>query len=416
MTSNGVRENSGDLLDEGRTLVVVGASLAGLRAVETARKEGFRGKIVLIGDEPHLPYDRPPLSKAFLERQTEDTTLCDIEGLTGQLGVDLRLGTAATQLDIERKELVTSSGTIVYDSVIIATGSTARTIEGVSKLGGVHVLRTRDDAVSIRAAIQPGVRVVVVGGGFIGSEVASVCHKLGAEVTIIESAAVPLVRAVGSDMGAMLTTLHRKNGIRTLTGVAVQEVIGQQNVSAVRLADGSILAADLLIVGIGAVPATAWLEGSGVQLHAWDRGVVCDRYLESSVPDVWAAGDVAHWHNEMFDQSMRLENWTSAGEQGAHAARNALGLGPNVYRTVPYYWSVWYDHRIQFVGVPDADEVRVCSGSVEEGRLLALYRRGSRLVGALTINESRRIMKLRTMIAAPTTWSDAIQFFENLHA
>ncbi|MGY4098773.1 NAD(P)/FAD-dependent oxidoreductase [Nocardia sp. R16R-3T] len=414
MISSDGQLKSGNMLDKDATLVVVGASLAGLRAVESARKEGFGGRIVLVGDEPHVPYDRPPLSKAFLERQTDDTTLRDVEDLTDQLGVDLRLGTAATGLDVARKKLDTSSGTVGYDRLIIATGSVPRTIAGVPDLSGIHVLRTRDDAVSIREAIKPGARVVVIGGGFIGSEVASVCHKLGAEVTIVEAATVPLVRAVGADMGAMLATLHDRQGIRTLTGVAVQEVQGRQTVEAVKLSDGAILAADLLVVGIGAVPATAWLEGSGVQLHAADRGVVCDMYLASNVPDVWAAGDVAHWHNQTFDRVMRLENWTSAGDQGAHAARNALGLKATAYHTVPYYWSVWYDHRIQFAGVPDADEVRICAGSIDDARLVALYRRESRLVGVLTINESRRIMRLRNMIAAGASWSEATEFVEGL--
>lgn len=404
--------SSGHPLGSDGSFVVVGASLAGLRAVEAARREGFTGEIVLIGDEPHLPYDRPPLSKAFLEGRTEDTTFRDLATLTEQLEITLQLGSPATSLDATRKQVTTTSATIGYDKLIIATGSAARTIDGLSGMRGVHVLRTRDDAASIRDAIRSGARVVVIGGGFIGSEVASSCHKLGADVTIVEAAAVPLVRAVGADLGAILTELHERHGVRTLTGVAVDEVVGEDAVRAVRLSDGTTIPADLLVVGIGSAPATAWLAGSGVSLHARDGGVLCDEYLATNVPDVWAAGDVAHWHNAAFGRTMRLENWTSAAEQGAQAARNALHPEPSAYRTVPYYWSDWYDRRIQFVGVPDADEVRICAGSVEEGKLVALYRGGDQLVGALTMNDPRRIMKLRGLISSGAAWSDALEFMD----
>ena len=392
-----------------QSLVVVGASLAGLRAVEAARQEGFEGKIVLIGDEPHLPYDRPPLSKAFLEGRVSETTHRDLPTLVDQLGIDLRLGSTATRLDVGHKEITTTSATIGYDRLIIATGSCARTIDSSAQVSGVHVLRTKDDAAAIRDAVAPGSRVVVLGGGFIGAEVASACHKLGADVSIIEAADVPLVRAVGAQLGATLAQLHGRHGVSLRTGVAVQEVLGHPDVRAVRLTDGTDMPADLVVVGIGAMPATSWLRGSGVRLHPRDGGVVCDEHLATSVPDVWAAGDVAHWPNLTLGVTARLENWTNAAQQGAHAARNALRRQPSPFGTVPYYWSDWYGHRIQFVGVPDADEVR-CSGSLEAGRLIAVYRKGTRLAGALAVNEPGRIMKLRAMIAAQTPWSDALAF------
>ncbi|SEB65183.1 Reductase C-terminal [Rhodococcus koreensis] len=390
-----------------RKLVIVGASLAGLRAVEAARTEGFTGEIALIGDEQHLPYDRPPLSKAFLEGRTQDTTFRDVATLTDELGVQLHLGSPATGLDLEHRKVIAGGSEIEYDRLIIATGSTARTIDGGSALRGVHVLRTKDDAVAIREAVTPGARVIVVGGGFIGSEVASSCLKLGARATIVEAAPVPLTRAVGS-LGAALTTLHGMNGVEVRTGLAVDELLGENRITAVRLSDGSILEADLLIVGIGSSPATSWLEHSGLALHPIDRGVLCDENLATNSDGVYAAGDVAYWDNTTFGRRMRLENWTSAAQQGGHAARNALRSDPASYGTVPYYWSDWYGKRIQFVGLPDAEEVRICSGSVEEGRLVALYRSKNRVIGALTISQPRHIMKLRAQIEAQASWESAV--------
>ncbi len=289
----GVKVNSvPTIAQDCRKLVIVGASLAGLRAVEAARTEGFTGEIALIGDEQHLPYDRPPLSKAFLEGRTQDTTFRDVATLTDELGVQLHLGSPATGLDLEHRKVIAGGSEIEYDRLIIATGSTARTIDGGSALRGVHVLRTKDDAVAIREAVTPGARVIVVGGGFIGSEVASSCLKLGARATIVEAAPVPLTRAVGS-LGAALTTLHGMNGVEVRTGLAVDELLGENRITAVRLSDGSILEADLLIVGIGSSPATSWLEHSGLALHPIDRGVLCDENLATNSDGVYAAGDVA---------------------------------------------------------------------------------------------------------------------------
>jgi NADPH-dependent 2,4-dienoyl-CoA reductase/sulfur reductase-like enzyme len=400
-------------------LVVVGASLAGLRAVEAARKSGFAGDITLIGGEPHLPYDRPPLSKEFLEA-TEPGGEARIpffrnDDVYPDLGVELLLGEQATGLDVARKVVHVGDRQIGYDALVIATGSQVRTLPGTGHMDGVQGLRTLEDSLSIRAALDAGARTVVVGAGFIGSEVASGARKRGLEVTVVEALPTPLVRAAGTEMGAAIASLHERNGTTLLCGRGVAAVEGDRRVERVVLDDGTLIDADLVVVGIGVFPCVTWLEGSGLAI---DNGVVCDATLWTGAPGVYAAGDVANWLNPVFDARQRMENWTAAAEQGAAAARNALDpANAKPYGTVPYFWSDWYGSRIQFVGVPEADEVLLADGDVENGeRWVALYRRGDRLVGALTVNGQTVIMKYRRMIAQKSSWGDALEFAEKRQA
>lgn len=395
-------------------LVVVGASLAGLRAVEAARKAGFAGEIVLIGAEPHVPYDRPPLSKAFLNAPGEGghmpTPYFRNEAtLREDLGVDLRLGVAATALDTERRIVVVGDDEISYDALVIATGAYPRTLPGTEGLSGVYPLRSLDDALAVRKALDAGARTVVIGAGFIGSEVAATARKRGLSATIIEALPTPLVRATGHEMGAAIASLHERNGTELRCGVGVKAIEGQGSVERVVLADGTSVPADLVVVGIGVVPNVAWLEGSGVVL---DNGIVCDETLWTGVPGVYAAGDVVSWMNPALAERQRMENWTAAAEQGAVAARNALDPGnAKAYSTVPYFWSDWYDVRIQFVGSPVADEVLLVEGDPADGkRWIALYRRGERLIGALTVNGQTEIMKYRVQIMKGGTWDAACEF------
>ncbi|GAB3385462.1 NAD(P)/FAD-dependent oxidoreductase [Amycolatopsis echigonensis] len=397
-------------------LVVVGASLAGLRAVEAARKAGFEGEITLIGAERHLPYDRPPLSKAYLDKLApgavpEPTTFRTEDTLRDELGVHLLLGSPATCLDTSARAVVVGDQAVPYDAAVIATGATARTLPGTDHLDGVHTLRTLDDAVAVREALDRGARTVVIGAGFIGSEIASGARKRGLDVTVIEALPTPLVRAVGDVMGAACASLHQLNGTQLRCGTGVAAFEGDGRVEQVVLSDGTRLPADLVVVGVGASPAVEWLEGSGLQL---DNGIVCDERLYTGVDGVYAAGDVARWHNPLFGRLMRLEHWTSAAEQGALAARNALDpASARPYQTVPYFWSDWYDSRIQFVGSPEADEVRIVDGDLErDGRCVALYRAGDSLVGALAINGQTVIMKYRVQIMKRTSWHDALEFAE----
>lgn len=399
-------------------LVVVGASLAGLRAVEGARANGFTGSITLIGAEDHLPYDRPPLSKACLAATPggpPDTTFRSEDTLRGELGVDLRLGAPASGLDTESRAVLVDGGAPVpYDALVIATGAVARVLPGTEDLAGVHTLRTADDAAAVRRALDEKARLVVVGAGFIGSEVASAARERGLQVTVVEAADVPLRRALGDEMGMACATLHDRAGTDLRRGVTVRAIRRDGAEIGVELGDGSTLHAGLVVAGIGADPATSWLDGSGIALA---DGVRCDQTLATSVPGVYAAGDVAHWHNPLFGRPMRLEHWTSAAEQGATAAVNALNPGEaRPYSTVPYFWSDWYGTRIQFVGISHADEVRVVSGDPADGRWVALYRTGERLTGALAVDHPTHIMKYRVMINRGCTWQDALDFARERNA
>ena len=405
---------------DSRRFVVVGASLAGLRAVEAARKAGFEGSITLIGGESHLPYDRPPLSKAFLDPRTDATEpevpwFRSEETFADDLDVTLFLGRPATGLDTARKVVHIDDDQVSYDILIIATGAEARALPGTSNLAGVYGLRTIDDAIAVRAALERGARTVVIGAGFIGSEVASNANKRGLDVTVVEALPTPLVRAVGPAMGSAIASLHERNGTELRCGVGVSAVEGDGHVERVVLADGTVLPADLVVVGIGTAPAVDWLADSGLTL---DNGVVCDEALWTGIDGVYAAGDVARWHNPLFDRLQRLEHWTSAAEQGAAAARNALSPEvPRPYSTVPYFWSDWYQSRIQFVGITDADEVLLVDGDInEDGKWVALYRNGDTLVGALTVNGQTDIMKYRGLIMKKTSWKDALAFAETRKA
>jgi NADPH-dependent 2,4-dienoyl-CoA reductase/sulfur reductase-like enzyme len=398
--------------------VVVGASLAGLRAAQSARRAGFTGPMTLVGGEIHLPYDRPPLSKDYLESEEPRTpTFRTEDELREELDADMLLSTWATGLDAERKVLSVSGpdGTdeLEYGSLVIATGAAARTLPGADKLAGVFTLRTLDDAIAVRSALESGARTVVVGAGFIGSEVASGARKRGLPVTVLEALPVPLVRSVGEQMGRACAALHRANGTDLRTGVLVTGLESQDGrVTGVSLDDGSTVPADLVVVGTGVAPCTEWLASSGVQLHERDKGIICDETLSVGLPGVYAAGDVAHFPHPLFDgQVMRLEHWTNAAEQGALAAKNALNpTEAKPAAGVPYFWSDWYGSRIQFVGIPQADEIRVISEELGEEKFLALYRRGDRITGCITIDRPAQVMKYRRMIAQSKPWTEALEF------
>lgn len=393
-------------------VIVVGASLAGLRATETLRKAGFEGQIVLIGEEPRLPYDRPPLSKEVLtgDRAPDTITFRDQEYFD-DLDVDLRLGRRATGLDLKGRELALGPERLAFDGLILATGAAPRMLPGAEEFEGVHMLRTVDDALVIKTAMEKAPRVAVVGAGFIGSEIASSAKSRGLEVTVVEAFSVPLVRGVGHQMGAVCASLHQDHGTDLRTGVSVEALDGAGRVERVRLSDGSTIEADLVVIGIGVEPATGWLEDSGVTIRS---GLVCDATLCAGPARVYAAGDLVRWPNPFFGNvEMRVEHWTNAAEQGIQAARNLLAGGAaQPFRSVPYFWSDQYGVRIQLVGylAGDQNEVRVCYGSVEERRFVALYRRGQRLVAALGMNSPRLVMQYRTKIGENMSWDDALAF------
>jgi NADPH-dependent 2,4-dienoyl-CoA reductase/sulfur reductase-like enzyme len=280
-------------------------------------------------------------------------------------------------------------------------------LPGLEPGSGVHLLRTLADAVRLRAALERAARLVVVGAGFIGSEVAASARALGVEVTIVEQAPAPLARVLGVEMGAACAALHTANDTVLRCGLTVTGLEGADGVEGVRLSDGSMLEADVVVVGVGVVPNTGWLEGSGLTL---DNGVVCDGTLATGAPGVYAIGDVARWDNELFGQQMRVEQWTNAAEQARHVAAAIAEPGAATpFRGSNYFWSDQYGSRIQFTGVAAADETLVVDGSLEERRFTAWYRRGDRLVGALTIDSARRARRSKALIEGGSSWADALR-------
>jgi NADPH-dependent 2,4-dienoyl-CoA reductase/sulfur reductase-like enzyme len=407
--------------DRSSTIAVVGASLAGLRAAETLRAEGHTGTIVMIGAEPHVPYDRPPLSKQFLAGTwgLDRVVLRPAEKIAA-LGLDLRLGHRAGALDVEAHTLELDDGDVVhFDGLVVATGAHPRRLPGAAPLAGVHVLRTLEDSIALgRAARAEGARVVVVGAGFIGSEVAATCRGIGAHVTVVEALPQPLARVLGPEMGAVCGALHTDHGVTLLTGVGVSGLRSRGaspsrdghgtpgRVDGVELDDGRVLDADVVVIGIGVVPTTQWLEGSGLVVS---DGVVAEATLHAG-DDVVVAGDLARWFDQGLGVHTRIEHWTNAAEQGAVAARNLLAgrARAEVYVPVPYFWSDQYDVKIQVIGHPGPDDdVVVVDGALSERRFVALYGRGGKLTAAVGFSRPRQLMGYRPLLEAGASLDDA---------
>lgn len=384
-----------------RTVAVVGASLAGLRSVQELRNQGFDGHVVVIGEEVHAPYDRPPLSKAFLA----GTLPAEELALAEQSDVDAwaaewKLGVRADRLDPGTGEIHLSTGSVLRaDGLVIATGGRPRTLPGTAALTGVHTLRTLDDAVALQADLRPGAQVVVVGAGWIGAEVASTCRSLGLEVTIVEAAAVPMERALGPALGALCADLHTDHGVDLRLGVGVDSFTHNgSRVTGVALHDGSHLPADVVVAGIGMSPATEWLHGSGLPL---DNGVLCDTGCVTSIPSVVAVGDVARYRTP-DGRYVRHEHWTNASEQPVVAVRNLLaGTTIDTFRPSGYVWSDQYGVRLQLAGeTGDADEVAVIDGSPDDRKFVAEFRRAGVPVGVLAMNNAKLFGRLRRQLAA----------------
>ncbi|MFF7069778.1 NAD(P)/FAD-dependent oxidoreductase [Streptomyces pseudovenezuelae] len=386
-----------------RRIVVVGASAAGLATVETLRREGYDGMITLVGEEPELPYDRPPLSKQLLAAEWEaDRLALRTSADVAALDLDLRLGVAATGLEPGTRTVRLADGSEVpYDGMVVATGVRPRRLPGE----GAHVLRTLGDALTLRERLSPGRRLVVVGAGFLGAEAAAVARRLGAEVTLLEPAAVPLAHAVGTEVGHLLARAHVDQGIDLRCGVTVTEVTEE----GVRLAGGEVVEADEVLVAVGSLPNTEWLRGSGLALR---DGVVCDEYCEAA-PNVYAAGDVARWYNPLFGTSMRVEHRTNAAEQGMAAARNLLAApaARRPFAPVPYFWSGQYDMKVQAYGfLRGHEEVAVVEGDLARRRFVVAYRRGDRVTGALAVGMPPRVLRRwRQAIASEADWRETVR-------
>ena len=391
-----------------RSVTIVGASLAGLRAAETLRQQGFDGDVRLIGAERHLPYDRPPLSKQVLAGDWEPSrTVLTTDDKLAELGVEMRLGLKAAAFDLATRTLTLETGeTLAADGLVVATGARCRTLPGTENLAGVHVLRSLDDSLALRAEFEavPN-RVVVVGAGFIGAEVAATARGRGLEVTMVEALPNPLSRVLGDEMGSVCAAVHRDHGVDLRTSVGVDGLEGDERVRRVLLSDGSAVEADVVVVGIGVIPNTEWLDGSGLTI---DNGVVCDSSCLAA-EGVVAAGDVARWPNELFGEVMRVEHWDNAAAQGAHAARRLLTADAGPFTPVPWFWSDQYDRKIQLAGrVRPDDEVRVVAGSIEERRFAALYGRAGRLMGVLGFNRPRHVMRYRALIERGASFDEAL--------
>ncbi len=401
--------------DRFRRVVIVGASLAGLRAAETVRQLDAAREVVVVGDETHRPYDRPPLSKQLLSGEWEhDRIHLRQPDMFDALDVEWRLGTGASALDTAARTVTLSDGsTLEFDGLVIATGAHPRRLPGQESFSHTHELRTLDDSLRLRTEIAPGGRrVVVIGAGFIGLEAAATAKTLGNDVVVLEGASAPLIRGLGSEMGNAIAELHRAHDIDVRCGVLIDGLTDD----GVRLASGEVVPADVIVVGIGVTPNTQWLETSDLRLR---DGVVCDASLNALdtggvvVPGVFAAGDVARWPNELFDEEMRVEHWTNAAEQGAHAAANLRrmldGEPLEAYAPLPFFWSDQFEHRIQFLGRAAADdEVRVVAGSVADGKFLTLFGREGRLHGALGVNAPRWVMPTRKLFLDRATWDEAL--------
>jgi NADPH-dependent 2,4-dienoyl-CoA reductase/sulfur reductase-like enzyme len=406
----------GGLAPEG-SAVIVGASLAGWRAVQTLREEGFQGRITLVGDEPHLPYDRPPLSKQVLAGTwpPEKAVLADRKR-SDEFGVVEVLGHRAVRLDAASRQVELDDGRVLgADGIVVVTGAAPRRLPGTEHLGradGLFTLRTLDDSLALRAAVT-GVtspRVIVIGAGFIGAEVASTCAGLECRVTVLEMLDIPLSNVLGPLIGAHCATLHGAHGIdlRTATGVAgVHKAEGGG--LAVELAGGEVLEAEVVVVGIGVVPNVDWLADSGLTL---ENGVVCDDRLFAA-DGVVAAGDVARWlwRHDGLEEQIRIEHWQLAAEGGVAAARSLLAgrAAATSFTPIPYFWSDQFGIRFQVLGNPGGgDDVEVIDGSFGDGKFVALFGRAGRLRAVMAIGRPRQLMAYRPLLETGVSWDDAL--------
>jgi NADPH-dependent 2,4-dienoyl-CoA reductase/sulfur reductase-like enzyme len=367
-------------------VVVVGAGVAGTLAAETLRREGYDGGLTIVGAERHAPYHRPPLSKKLLTGQVHRAGI----DMAPQFDIDARVlrEASALKLDMSSRTVDVRDGdsdlSVPFDGLVIASGAVPREWPGGAVPEGVLLLRTVEDCLAIREGLKARPRVVVVGGGFIGAEVAASCRWLGLEVVLIQKSSGPMYSALGQEMADCWAQLHRAHGVDVRVGVGVEAFVGDGHIEAVELTDGSQVRADLVVVGLGVTPATGWLDGSGLRV---DHGVVCDATgAAEGATDVVAAGDVARWWHPLYEQHLRIEHWDFAARQGAAAARTLLAGsdGAQAFAEVPYFWSDQYDVKLQMLGVPTGyDAVEIVEGDAREWQFVAAYGRAGRTVAVL---------------------------------
>jgi 3-phenylpropionate/trans-cinnamate dioxygenase ferredoxin reductase subunit len=367
------------------THVIAGAGLAGAKAAEALRAEGFEGRIVLVGDEPELPYERPPLSKDYLRGESpREQARVHEAGFYADHDIELLTGTTVTDLNASARDVTLSTGErLGYDRLLLATGSEPRrlSVPG-AELDGVHHLRTFADSDAIAAALRPGARAVIAGGGWIGMEVAASARQKGLDVTIVELEDVPLSRALGREAGLIYARLHREHGVQLHTGVAVARVEGERRIERVVLADGRALDADLLVCGLGAIPRTELAQRAGL---AVENGVMCDASLQTSDPHVFAAGDIANAEHPFYGRRVRVEHWANALNQPEVAARGMLGK-PATYDKLPYFFSDQYDAGMEYRGLAIGADAFEIDGDAEAYEFVAYWRREGRTIAAMNVN------------------------------
>lgn len=378
-------------------VVIVGSSVGGVRTAQSLRSEGYDGEILLVGEEPEIPYDKPPLSKDLLATGEEPRTLrlLTVEGAEAAQ-VELLLGHRATRLDLADRQIqVDDRGSVAFDKLVLATGSHARPSpwgEGP----GIHVLRTLADARELHADLVAGGPVVVVGAGFIGSEVASTARRLGREVVLVDPLPVPMSRVLNADIGAWFVDLHHRHGVRTVFGAGVEDILREAGSLRVRLTDGRVLEAATVVVGIGAAPNVGWLEPSGLVI---DDGVVCDQFCRAVESEhVYAVGDVARWFHPGLGRDVRIEHWTNAVDQAMCVGHNiARPDDLRAYAPVAYVWSDQYDWKIQIAGRTDGFAQHTLVGDpMRDKRFVALYSEdGEALSGAAIVNWPRGLLECR---------------------
>ncbi|OBA81145.1 pyridine nucleotide-disulfide oxidoreductase [Mycobacterium sp. 1164966.3] len=384
-------------------IVIVGGGLGAARTAEQLRRADYTGPITIVSDEVHLPYDRPPLSKEVLRSEVDDVALKPREWYD-EKDVALRLGSAAVSLDTTAQTVTLSDGSVLgYDELVIATGLVPRLIPSFPDLEGIRVLRSFDQSMALRTHASAANRVVIVGAGFIGCEVAASLRSLGVEVALVEPQPTPLAAVLGEQIGELVTRLHRAEGVDVRTGVGVAEVRGEGHVDTVVLSDGTELAADLVVVGIGSRPATEWLDGSGIEV---DNGVICDEAGRTSAPNVWALGDVASWRDPTGHQA-RVEHWSNVADQARVVVPAMLGQDVPSAVVVPYFWSDQYDVKIQCLGEPEATDI-VHLVEDDGRKFLAYYERDGVLVGVVGGGMPGKVMKVRAKIAAATPISEVL--------
>jgi 3-phenylpropionate/trans-cinnamate dioxygenase ferredoxin reductase component len=390
----------GGTVSGGRTFVIVGASLAGAKAAETLREEGFDGRIVLVGAEAERPYERPPLSKDYLRGEIQEKPYVHDEGFYAEREIELRTSTRAENIDLAAPELVLRGGErLRFDRLLLATGAEPRRlrIRG-SGLDGIHYLRTIGDSEAMRERIEASERLVTIGAGWIGAEVAASARERGCEVTIIEMASVPLERVLGPEMGALYRDLHTDRGVELLADTGVEAFEGDGKVRAVTTTDGRRIEADFVVVGVGAAPRTELADAAGL---ATENGVLVDEYLQTSAPGVFAAGDVANVLHPLYGERIRVEHWANALHQGPAAARRMLGKG-TPYDRVPYFFSDQYEIGMEYAGHATGWDEVVYRGDPSSREFIAFWLRDRRLVASMNVNVSDVTDQIQELIRSAT--------------